>query len=62
MKNRDIILQQRPLFNHSSDSLLHTAGTIIDILKTYNKQMDSEIEDCFEKDIHVILNEMAQRN
>ncbi len=62
MKNRDIILQQRPLFNHSSDSLLYTATAIMQILKSYDEQMPNEVENSFKEDIHVVLNEMAQRN
>jgi hypothetical protein len=62
MKNKDIVLQQRPLFNHSSSSLFYTANTIMQILETYDEQMEDGIEDSFKEDIHVVLYEIAQRN
>jgi hypothetical protein len=62
MKNKDIVLQQRPLFNHSSGSLFFTATTIMQVLNTYNEQMADEVGDSFKEDIHVVLYEMAQRN
>lgn len=62
MKNKDIVLQQRPLFNHSSDSLFYTASTIMQVLNSYNDQMGDEVENSFKEDIHVVLYEMAQRN
>ena len=62
MKNKDIVLQQRPLFNHSSGSLLFTATTIMQVLNSYDEQMGDEVENSFKEDIHVVLYEMAQRN
>ena len=62
MKNKDIVLQQRPLFNHSSDSLFYTATTIMQVLNSYDEQMPNEVENSFKEDIHVVLYEMAQRN
>ena len=62
MKNKDIVLQQRPLFNHSSDSLFYAVATIMQVLNSYDDQMGDEVENSFKEDIHVVLYEMAQRN
>jgi len=62
MKNKDIVLQQRPLFNYSSDSLFYAVATIMQVLNSYDDQMGDEVENSFKEDIHVVLYEMAQRN
>jgi len=62
MKNKDIVLQQRPLFNYSSDSLFYAVATIMQVLNSYDDQMGDEVGDSFKEDIHVVLYEMAQRN
>ncbi len=55
-------INYRPLFNYSSSSLLYAAGSIIEILESYEEDMDDFIKDSFKKDIVVILDEIAQRN